>query len=124
VDSERDREEPWAVADLRPASFESVADRLVVSTTFEELVYRESEMDALFTLVDIAVKEAERARADTLPAGAEPSGLEQSLRALRTLIFSAHDLSHDDRNEEAAAVLRDAAELARHIEEGKWRTKT
>jgi hypothetical protein len=118
VDSERDREEPWAVADLRPASFEGVADRLLVSTTFEELVYRESEMDALFTLADIAVKEEERARAETLPAGTGPSAEEEHLWALRTLVFRAHDLSHDDRNEEAAAVLRSAAELARQMEEG------
>jgi hypothetical protein len=119
VGSEGEREEPWAVADLRPASFEAIADRLLVSTTFEELVYRESEMDALFTLADIAVKEEERARAETLPVGADPSAAEQHLRSLRTLIFEAHDLSHDDQNEEAARILRMAAELARQFEEGK-----
>lgn len=119
MESESDREEPWAVADLRPASFEAIADRLVKSSTFEELVYRESEMDALFTLADIAVKDEERARAETLPASTDPTSVEVRLRALRSLIFEAHDLSHDDRNTEAARVLRDAAELARQMEEGK-----
>jgi len=116
---ERDRDEPWVVADLRPASFEAVAEALLASTTFEELVYRESEMDALFTLADVAVKEEERARAETLPARTDPTAGEDHLRQLRALIFRAHDLSHDDQNEEAAAVLRSAAELARHMEERK-----
>lgn len=119
MDREHDREEPWVVADLRPDSFERIADRLMSSTTFEELVYRESEMDALFTLADIAVKEEERSRAERLPARADPTAVEEHLRALRTLIFRAHDLSHDDQNEEAAAVLRAAADLARQMQEGK-----
>ena len=119
MDGEHEREEPWAVVDLRPASFEAIADRLLASRSFEELVYRESEMDALFTLADIAVKEQERARAETLAAGTDPSPVEQHLRSLRSLIFEAHDLSHDDQNEEAARTLRKAAELARQFEEGK-----
>ncbi|MBO0748183.1 MAG: hypothetical protein J2O47_07525 [Acidimicrobiaceae bacterium] len=94
-----------------------MADALLASTTFEELVYRESEMDALFTLADIAVREKERERAETPPARPDPTAAEERLRALRALIFRAHDLSHDDQNTEAAAILRSAAELARHMEE-------
>lgn len=123
MDSEHDRDEPWVVADLRPASFEHIAQALLTSTSFEDLVYRESEMDALFTLADIAVKEEERARAETMPARPDPTAVEERLRELRRLIFDAHDLSHEDRNQEAAEVLRDAAELARQLEESSWHTK-
>lgn len=111
--SERDRPEADRIEDLLPATIEGVAERLLTSHTFEELVYRESEMDALFTLVDIAIKTARHGNEigpqpdPTLPI-ASPD-----LYRLRDLIFSAHDLTHDDQTEQAASLLREAAAIAR-----------
>lgn len=111
--SERDRPEMDTIEDLLPVTIEGVAARLLQSSTFEELVYRESEMDALFTLVDIAIKTARHGNQIGPPP--EPTALIASpdLYRLRDLIFEAHDLTHEDQVEKAASLLREAAEIAR-----------
>ena len=101
------------IEDLLPATIEGVAARLLTSTTFEELVYRESEMDALFTLVDIAIKTARHGNQIGPPPSSEAPIASPDLYRLRGLIFEAHDLTHEDQVEKAAALLREAAEIAR-----------
>lgn len=110
---ERARPEPVEVSDLRPETIEGVAARLLESSTFEELIYRESEMDALFSLADIAISTSRRGNVGT------QEELEMRLAAnvpqlaeFRTLVFAAHDLSHEDRVVEAADLLRQAARIA------------
>ena len=110
---ERDRLEPERIENLLPGTIEGVADRLLTSHSFQELVYRESEMDALFTLVDIAIKTARHG--NTIGPPPEPGALVASpdLYAMRELIFAAHDMTHDDQSIEAARLLRAAAAIAR-----------
>ncbi len=110
---ERDRPEPERIENLLPATLEGVADRLVTSHTFQELVYRESEMDALFTLVDIAIKTARHG--NTIGPPPVPGALLASpdLYTMRDLIFAAHDMTHDDQTVEAAGLLREAAAIER-----------
>ena len=110
---ERDRPEPERIENLLPATIEGVAERLLTSHTFQELVYRESEMDALFTLVDIAIKTARHG--NTIGPPPDPHALLASpdLYSMRDLIFAAHDMTHDDRTAEAADLLRQAAAIAR-----------
>jgi hypothetical protein len=111
--SEQDRPQPDAIENLLPATIEGVAARLLTSQTFEELVYRESEMDALFTLVDIAIKTARHGNEIGPPPSPDALVISPDLYRLRDLIFEAHDLTHDDQVERAAALLREAAEIAR-----------
>lgn len=113
VTSERDRPEADRIEDLLPATIEGVADRLLTSRTFEELVYRESEMDALFTLVDIAIKTARHGNEIGPPPDPALLIASPDLYRLRDLIFAAHDLTHEDQQDEAAALLRKAAAIAR-----------
>jgi hypothetical protein len=110
---ERERSEPERIENLLPGTIEGVANRLLSSHSFHELVYRESEMDALFTLVDIAIKTARHG--NTIGPAPEPGALVASpdLYAMRDLIFAAHDLTHDDQVVEAARLLREAAAIAR-----------
>lgn len=100
------------VDDLSVITIGQLADRLAESSTFEELVYRESEMDALFSLIDIAISTA---REDERPAPLTMVGrlgLETvDLVALRELIVAAHDLAHEDEISDAVALLRAAARI-------------
>jgi hypothetical protein len=88
------------IEELSCESLEATAQRLVSARSFEQFVYRECEMDALFSLADIAIASlgAKDASADTLAQ-------------VRALIFEAHDLSHDEEMAEAAVLLRRAATL-------------
>lgn len=74
-----------------------LADRMQRSSTLEQCIYRESEMDELWRLLDIAVR-----------AG-DPDALrdEDSLRRMRDAVHRAHDLAGmDGKPKEAAEVLR------------------
>ena len=100
------------VGDLSATTIGHLADQLSQSSTFEELVYRESEMDALFSLVDIAISTS---RADARPAPSTMIGAlglgADDLVALRELIVAAHDLTHDEDIAAAVTFLRSAARL-------------
>lgn len=101
-----------AVEKLSRATIEGVANRLIASSSFAEFVYREAEMDALFTLVDIAIHIG-RTRGGG-PEMEPPNFMvpsERHLAPIRELIFAAHDLTHDNRVVEAAELLRKAARL-------------
>ncbi len=85
------------VEELAPATVETVIAQIEASTTADHLVYRESELDALWSLADMAVRRS------------EPGAV-----VLRQLLWSAHDLVGEGRCHEAVAELRRLiAELGR-----------
>jgi hypothetical protein len=92
------------VQDLSPATLRALIALLEASTSFEHLVYRESEMDALWTQADMAVRSARARNA----AVAEVEGLELLFTAAR----AAHDLVADEEPAQAAARLREVLTLA------------
>ena len=109
------------IDDLSSSTLEAVADKLAESSTFEELVYRESEMDTLFSLVDIALAthrgRTSRGGGSTTDA-ISVGGVELSyadLVALRDAITEAHDLTHDQQVTRASSVLRGAAQIVARV---------
>jgi hypothetical protein len=100
------------VSDLLPATIEGVAVRLRRSHSFVQLVYRESELDALWSLADLAVGKAADRQA---PPGAGLLGVEgaspEERLQLRSLLHQAHDLAAASRPAEAADLLVEAARL-------------
>ena len=107
-----DEDDP-IVSDLLPETIEGVADRLLTSDTFEKRVYRECELDALWSLADIAIEmTALRETGVRIKAWqAIPEGGERNLVMLRALLERAHDLTVLARPLAAAEVLREAARL-------------
>jgi hypothetical protein len=103
-----------AIEDLSPATLEGVAARLRTETrTFVERVNRESELDALWTLADLAAAELRRAATRGTPPRPElPSATADDMVALAGLIFRAHDLHAVDDTDGAAEVMREAAVAA------------
>lgn len=76
-----------------------LAERMARSATPEQFIYRESEMDELWRLLDIAVR-----------AG-DPDGLRdrEKLHMMRDLVHRAHDLvGMEGKPKEAAEALREA----------------
>ena len=93
------------VDELSPTVIREVARRLSVSTTFATLVYRESELDALFTLCDLEVGQLVR-RGDVT----DNRSLEIMRRVLAHIV-EAHDRTHRTDHRSAVALLDDAADL-------------
>ena len=91
----------YQVTDLEPATILAVADRTAAATSFEDLIYRESEVDAIWTLVDIQVRQAELH---------DSPELDRWLR-LRDQLWQAHDLIPEGRVTESAALLRGLVDL-------------
>jgi len=101
------------IEDLSPATITGVATRLASSTTFTELISRECELDALWTLCDIAL--------DYTASNRDVSSDEQrhhianeraTLEGLRTLIGEAISSLGSSNNDEAARLVHEAAGLA------------
>jgi hypothetical protein len=90
---------------LDAATIRGVAERLNSASTFEDFVYRESEMDALFTLADVALNERRGVNQSEDARHAE-------LTKLRALIFAAHDFTHDSDARHAIELLEQAAQIA------------
>ncbi len=87
------------VENFSDLTLQVLADRLQRTRTDEQCIYRESELDELWRLVDIAI------------SAGDPDGLrdETTLRMMRDAIHKAHDLvGMDTRPKEAAEVLREA----------------
>lgn len=95
------------VEDLRPETIDAVADRTARSSGFSELVYRECEINALWSLADIALTAAFR-RSGGGTAAHPPSRLAR----LRELFEEAYRLLACARNAEASQVLARAAALS------------
>jgi hypothetical protein len=91
----------YQVTDLLPETILGVAERTAAATTFEDLIYRESEVDAMWTLVDVQVRQAE--------LNGSPD-LDRWLR-LRERLWQAHDLIPEGRVAESAAILRSLEDL-------------
>lgn len=85
-----------AVTDLSPETLRSVIAHLEVSTDFEHLVYRESELDAIWSLAGFL---ANRERDATQ---------REKVLHLRGVAHRAHDLV-------AARLPHDAAEVLRQL---------
>ncbi len=85
------------VRDFSPETLAAIAAHLDVSTDFEHLVYREAELDAIWSLTGFALSQ----RPDSAVAG------------LHETAHRAHDLVGEGRPREAAALLRKAARRSR-----------
>ncbi|MCW2387547.1 hypothetical protein M2333_000593 [Sphingobium sp. B11D3B] len=86
------------VENFSDLTIQTLADRLQRSSGAEQCIYRESELDELWRLIDIALK-----------AGGDTHYDFEQLHHLRDLVHRAHDLvGMEDRPREAAEVLREA----------------
>jgi hypothetical protein len=100
-----------AVDDLQPETIEGVATRTAESRGFAELVYRECEINALWSLADIGLSGAAHRATGSWKVGR--SQLSQSLLArLRDRFEEAYLLLADSSTSEASRVLVDAAALS------------
>lgn len=99
------------VDDLQPETIEGVAQRTAESEGFAELVYRECEINALWSLADIGLSGAlHRSSASWTVGGSQ---LSRSLLArLRDRFEEAYRLLADSATAEASRVLADAAALS------------
>jgi hypothetical protein len=80
---------------LTPRTVEDVIDRLEASRDFDHLVYRESEVDALWSLADMAVRRREpnaQTLLDLLWAAHERIGEGRTTAAVTELNSVVHEL--------------------------------
>jgi len=98
-----DPTETISVQDYSPATLQAIVARLEGSTSVDHLVYRESELDALWSLLDLAVRRAQRNH--------ESEARLQELRVLFDAAQDAHDLVGADDPSAAARRLRDIARM-------------
>jgi len=94
-----DLDEVLPIENFSDLTIQMLADRLQRSTTVEQHIYRESEMDELWRLLDIAVRSG------------DPDGVRSAARlaAMRDAVHRAHDLvGMDGKPKEAAEALRHA----------------
>ena len=84
------------VDDYFEVTIQAMIDRLERSTSHEQFVYRETELDEMWRVVDIELKQAR-------------SGDQERLNELRAIIMHAHDLvGVEGEPLKAADVLRRA----------------
>ena len=85
------------IDDFSQITLGALSSRLEQSTTVEQLIYRETELDEVWRLVDIALTFAERER--------DPQSA--ALARLKAAVMQAHDLvGIEERPIDAAAILR------------------
>ena len=89
-----------AVEDYSEATLRNIVAHLEASTAFEHFIYRESELDAVCRLIEVALDHCE----DRPPE--EDARLGRLLAAAR----EAHDLVADERPQDAARRLRQELE--------------
>ena len=86
------------VENFSDLTIQTLADRLQRTRTAEQCIYRETELDELWRLIDIAVRSG------------DPDGLRDSetLRRMRDAVHQAHDLvGMESKPLEASAALRE-----------------
>ncbi|MGA2713453.1 MAG: hypothetical protein ABSG41_10140 [Bryobacteraceae bacterium] len=89
------------VTDLSAETLRSIIAHLEVSTDFEHLVYRESELDAIWSIAGFLLnRESDSTRRDKVP--------HDKVLHIRSVAHRAHDLV-------AARLPRDAAALLREL---------
>ena len=84
-----------AINDFSARTIRRIIAQLEVSTTFEHLVYREAELDAIWSITGFFF--VSETNAD----------LYQFAERLHRVVHEAHDLVADGRAADAAAILRD-----------------
>jgi hypothetical protein len=83
-----------AVRNFSPETLAAIATQLDASTDFEHLVYREAELDAIWSITGFFL--------EVRPDAAEQGAVER----LHAAAHRAHDLVGEGRPREAAALLR------------------
>jgi hypothetical protein len=83
-----------AVTDFSPEILRNIVAHLEVSTSFDHLVYREAELDAIWSITGFALKNE------------TDSKRREAAAKLHEIALVAHDLVASRRPGEAAAVLR------------------
>ena len=82
------------VMDFSAETLRDMVAHLEVSRSFEELVYREAELDAIWSITGFALENV------------QGSELRESVSRLHEAAHQAHDLTAAGRPREAAAILR------------------
>ncbi|AKC69447.1 hypothetical protein [Pandoraea oxalativorans] len=94
-----------SIDDYSPATLQAISQRIAVSSEVEHMVYRESELDEVWRLLDADVASAGR-------IGLGDQALSRLL-CLRQLIIEAHDLIGNDSDTAGAnSRLSQAMSLA------------
>lgn len=89
-----------SVRDFSPETLAAIAAQLEASTDFEHLVYREAELDAIWSITGFFLAHS--------PVGQALSPASQEAAArLHVAAHRAHDLVGEGRPREAAALLRE-----------------
>src|SRR3984885_15095816 len=83
-----------SVQDFSPETLQSIIAHLEASTDFEHLVYREAELDAVWTITGFFL------------ANESDSTEFEAVKRLRDGAHRAHDLVADSRPKDAAVLLR------------------
>jgi len=83
-----------AVRDFSPETLKSIAEHLDASTEFEHLVYREAELDAIWSLTGFSLAQDSEA------------AYHADVKRLHEGAHRAHDLVGERKPREAAALLR------------------
>jgi hypothetical protein len=105
-----DLDDLMTVSELSADILYLMASRIEASRTVEQIVYRETELDEVWRIADLALARS-RARVGER-RGAAPSGIAE----VAALVHAAHDLIGDTEDIAAAAAeLRKAAVLAASI---------
>ena len=89
------------VDDYSQITVRAMIERLQRSTSPEQLIYRETELDEMWRLADVALAEAERSRSPDC----------ERLARIKDAIVQAHDLVGVDGQPLAAADVLRALEL-------------
>jgi hypothetical protein len=110
-----DLEEP-VIEDLSPATIAGVATRLANSTTFTELVSRECELDALWTLCDITLSHMPAGPAATRDSASSEVNERDTLLGLRTLLGEAVSALSGSHHEDATRLVIEASTLASRLQ--------
>ena len=82
-----------AVRDFSPDTLKTIVDHLEVSTDFEHLVYREAELDAIWSITGFFLTQR------------PVSALRDAVMRLHDGAHQAHDLVGDGRPRDAAILL-------------------
>ena len=91
------------IADYSNAAMLGLAARLERSSTFQELIAREIELDELWRRVETGIK--------AVANDASAADARRTLARIFDLVWQAHDLAGAEQPLEAAARLREASAL-------------
>jgi hypothetical protein len=100
------------IEDLSPATIEGVAARLAHSTTFAELVSRECELDALWTLCDIELSYNHGRSAAIQASGSQAADDQGTLLGIRALVGEALSALAASNLDETTRLVLEASSLA------------